>query len=493
MSNYRVLDALVRSNFHIFIRKVFETLHPGMPLLDNWHIEAIAHQLQSVQSGGLRRSIITMPPRSLKSICASVAFPAFALGHNPSLKIICVSYSQDLPGVFSRQFRQVLESDWYKRIYPKVRVTKSSEGLVETSMGGGRFATSVGGALTGFGGNLIIVDDPLNAADAQSEAARKRVNEFYSNTLLSRIDNPATGAIVIVMQRLHEDDLAGHLLEKEPENWQELRLAAIAEEDETIPVDENNFKFRKKGELLHPARLNPAVLDERRKSLGSAAFSAQYQQSPVPAEGALLKRNWIKSYSLLPERGQRKVTQSWDTAMKDSVSADYSVCTTWLEVNGSHFLIDVLRQKLAFPDLVKRTQEQFSKHRPDAILIEARASGISLSQHLGGTSGYPIIERRPDKDKLVRFDKILPLFEAGKVSFPDDAPWLADLLKELLGFPSAKHDDQVDSVSQYLGWAVERSAHAKFDADFFHGEADPTAGQIADLLIERPVLGAPLY
>jgi predicted phage terminase large subunit-like protein len=285
------------------------------------------------------------------------------------------------------------------------------------------------------------------------------------------------------MQRLHEDDLAGYLLDTQPGRWTELSLPSIAEQDETIAIGHGKIHVRKKGDLLEPIRLSQTVLDEQRAIMGSAIFSSQYQQSPLPADGTMLKRKWVKSYTSLPDRSQGKIMQSWDTAMKGNVSADYSVCTTWLEVRGDHYLIDVGREQLEFPDLLKRALEQFHRHRPDGVLIEDRVSGTSLVQHLRRNSGIPIIDRRPDREKKVRFEKTMPLFESGRVYFPSDAPWLADLLKELLGFPSSKYDDQVDSVSQYLGWAIERGAHSLFEFDFFLYEGDSTPWDIANRLI----------
>ena len=209
--------------------------------MSNWHLEAIAYQLERVRRGEIKRLIINMPPRSLKSVTASVAFPAFVLGHDPTRRIICVSYSGDLAKKHANDFRAVLEARWYRELFPGTRIgQKDSETEIELTARGFRLATSVGGTLTGRGGDLIIIDDPLKPDDAHSETKRNAANEWFKNTLLSRLDDKRTGAIIIVMQRVHMDDLTGFVTSQSDE-WQVLNLPAIAEVDEVIPIsdDEN--------------------------------------------------------------------------------------------------------------------------------------------------------------------------------------------------------------------------------------------------------------
>src|SRR4051794_25602581 len=208
---WQVLDAVLRSHFPSFLRKVFLTLSPGQTFVGGWAIEAMAYQVERVLSGDERRLIITLPPRSLKSMAFSVALPAFALGLNPRLRIICVSYSIELAKKLANDFRAVVESDWYRRIFPETRIGrfKNTETEIEFTERGYRLAVSVQGTLTGRGGDLIIIDDPIKPTDALSEPTRNSVNQWYLNTLLSRLDNKATGRIMIVMQRVHVEDLTG--------------------------------------------------------------------------------------------------------------------------------------------------------------------------------------------------------------------------------------------------------------------------------------------
>ena len=293
----QVLDEILRRDLAAFVQKSFGVVSPGVEFLTNWHIEAIAFELCKVMRGETRRLLITMPPRSLKSICASVAFPAFVLGHDSTKRIVCVSYAEDLAAKHARDCRAVMASDWYRSVFPKARLgkSKSAEMDFETTCGGGRLSTSVGGTLTGRGGSLIVIDDPQKPTDAMSEAKRGSTLDWFRNTLSSRLDDKREDAIVVVMQRLHVDDLAGHLLEHG--GWTHLNLPAIATEDQTIDVGNDTFHVRKVGELLHAAREPIEVLGELRRSMGEFIFNAQYQQAPVPEEGNLLKWKWFGTYS----------------------------------------------------------------------------------------------------------------------------------------------------------------------------------------------------
>ena len=317
------------------------------------------------------------------------------------------------------------------------------------------FAVPVGGSFTGRGADIIIIDDPLKADDAQSEKARRSVNDWYGTTLLSRLDDKISGAIVLVMQRLHEDDLAGKLLRDN--GWRHLDLPAIALEDEQIAIGPGANHRRREGEALHPEREPLTVLEEIKRQMGSLAFAAQYLQRPVPPDGNLLKRNWIRSYDNAPSRGVGvQVVQSWDVASTTAATGDWSVCSTWLMSRRTYYLIDVWRGRLEFPQVRRKVIALAQEHRPNRILIEQAGPGLHLIQDLrtNPTSGVPMpIGIRPEGDKLVRMEAQCARFEAGQVHLPKEAPWLSDFLHELLAFPNGRHDDQIDSVSQFLKWA----------------------------------------
>lgn len=448
------LNLALSKSFKIFCRRVFRTLNPGTPMKMNWHLDAMMHALQHAAAGVDPNLIINVPPRSLKSTIASVALPAFIMGQDPSARVVCVSYAQKLASKFARDFRTIVTSPWYQAAFPTMQLTKNTEELFETTLGGSRLSTSVEGVVTGFGGRIIIVDDPIDPSEANSALARQKAIDYFDGTLSTRLDDKENGSLILVMQRLHECDPTGHLLAKK--TFKLLSFPSIAIIDEDIPLRNGKFHHRKVGDVLHPARESQKTLDLLRASMGNPNFEAQYQQSPIPASGNMLKSAWIQTYPAGADRSQMKITQSWDTAIKGNPKADFSACTTWGELNGRHYVLDVFREQLDFPELLKAAVAMYHQYRPSAVLIEDHGSGSSLIQQLKASYGIYPIDRRSKYDKVTRFSNVLPMFEAGQVLFPDVAPWDAELRRELLGFPNAKHDDQVDSVSQYLEWILEK-------------------------------------
>ena len=448
----RIVEALLRNDFRAFVHKAFATLSPGQRYVRTWLVDAIAWQLERVRRGEVRRLIINMPPRSLKSIAASVAFSAFVLGHDPSRRIICVSYSGDLAKKHSNDFRALVESSWYRSAFPNARIglSKNTETEIELTARGFRLATSVGGTLTGRGGDIIVIDDPLKPDDALSEAKRSAANQWFTNTLLSRLDDKRTGAIVVVMQRVHVDDLTGFLLSQSDE-WEVSSLPAIAYVDEVIPISAERVYRRKAGEALSPEREPLQVLDAIKVQIGSDAFSAQYQQEPAPPGGAMVKRHWVQRYSELPpSSGRLQTLQSWDTASKGGPDNDWSVCTTWIVTRKQRwYLADVWRQRVDYPTLKANVEALAKKWGATRILVEDSSAGTALVQELRSRiSG--IIAVKPEGDKASRMAVASAKFEAGQVYLPEGAPWLPDLEAELFSFPGSRHDDQCDSISQAL-------------------------------------------
>lgn len=458
LSDREILASLLRNDLHAFVHKVFLTVSPGHAYLDNWHIEAIVFELLQTLSGNNKRLIINQPPRSLKSICTSIAFIAWALGHDPTLRFACISYSNELATLFSRHFRQVVTSPWYRSLFPHIQLTKDTETECVMVQGGGRVALSVGGTFTGRGADFIIIDDPLKADDALSEKARAGVNEWFSTTLLSRLNDKRTGIIILVMQRLHEEDLSGKLLAAG--GWRHLDLPAIAIADQTITIGHNRTYHRREGDVLHPEREPRETLDAIKRELGTLTFSAQYQQRPIPLEGNLIRRSWFPRYEVIPAKAPgTQIVQSWDIATTTGLRNDYSVCTTWLFDRRRSYLLDVLRRRLEFPDVRRAVIASAEHYKASVILIEDAGLSRPLIQDLLSNRPFGIpqpIAIKPEKDKIVRLEGVSARIEAGEVLLPQDAPWLGDFLSEVLGFPNATHDDQVDSLSQYLTWARDR-------------------------------------
>ena len=446
-----VLKAALRQEFRSFVELVFRIVSPGDEFIDNWHIDAIAWHLQQCAEGDIRKLVITQPPRSLKSICASVALPAWLLGRDPTCRVVCVSYSNELSMKLARQFRQVVSSDEYKALFPGMHLVKSAEGDFETTKGGGRLATSVGGTLTGRGGDIVIIDDPIKPGDASSETIRRKTLEWYSGTLASRRDDPKAGVTILVMQRLHEEDLAGHLLDSGM--FTHLNLPAIAQEDQEVPTGRGRFHLFRKGELLQPDREGEAELAELRATMGSMVFSAQYLQQPVPADGNLIKRAWFRQYFDRPGTGQ--VIQSWDTASSVKDTADFSACVTALAVNRQLFILDVFRDRLAYPDLKREIVKRAGHFGASTVLIEDAGSGMHLLAELKReprAGAVSFIGRKPDGEKAQRMEAASTMIESGNVALPADSPWLLAFLHEVLAFPNARNDDQVDALSQLINW-----------------------------------------
>src|SRR6266478_234908 len=378
----QVLDIGLRNDFEIFLQMCFLHLSSGAPYLPNWHIKAIAYQLDRIRRGEITRLIINMPPRYLKSLTATVAFTAFLLGHEPWRKIFAISYGDDLSAKHASDFRSIMHAPWFKRAFRKLRIRRSIDGELTTTQSGFRKSTSVSGPLTGLGGNLFVIDDPQKPVEAQSEARRNGLNQWFSNTLRSRLDNKETGAIIIVMQRVHMDDLSG-FLSSSSDAWEVLSLPAIADVDETIPIGNGQFHHRQAGEALHPALESIDTLRKQQQEMGPDVFAAQYQQSPVPPGGAMIKRAWLRYYDELPERiDYSKVIQSWDTAAKDGAQNDWSVCTTWLVMKEHFYLLDLTRDRYEYPLLRDTAVALAKRFSPDEILIEDASTGIALAQEL---------------------------------------------------------------------------------------------------------------
>jgi predicted phage terminase large subunit-like protein len=472
-------DAILRLDFLAFAQAAFTELYPGTAFERNWHHEAIAALL--VQSNVRKtRKYINAPPRSLKSFLVSIAWVAFKLGHEPTHKFICASYSRDLANHLAAECRRLMQSEFYCRLFA-TRLVKIAEDELTTTKGGFRIATSVGATLTGLGGDTLIVDDPLNANDAQSDTNRKNANDWFTTTLMSRLNDKRSGAIFVVTQRLHQEDLTGILKEK---GWDGLVLPAIAPRDTTIQIGSWSHSW-KEGEPLQQDRESLKVLEDQKK-YKAEVFAAQYMQGPVPESGNTLKREWIKWYEDAPVRqsGDR-IVLSCDLAMKATGTSNYSVCLAFLVRNkNEYYLIDVWRQKVEFPELCAAIVEKQKKHQPNAILIEDHALGSPLIAQLRRYGIEGIVEIRPTADKRSRMEGETAKLQARSLMLPKAAPWLDEFLIEYVAFPSGKYDDQMDALSQFLNWRTTAEATVTFSCDWGGNYANPGSGGTA-------ILGAP--
>ena len=439
------LSLAMRTDFNVCLEKAFTELHPGTPFLPGPHLEMLAWYARLFAEGKVRRLVICLPPRHLKSKIASVALPAWILGRNPSAKISCASYGEDLAKEFSTETRQFMLSKSYTEAFPEVELVKSTDMHLRTSAGGERYATTVGGPITGKGAGFIIVDDPLKVQDIDSEVRRDEVAKWFFN-LTTRFNDPNTGGIMLIAQRLHEDDLVGRILERG--GWEIVTLPLIATEDEVLPRGPGLYYRRSAGEYLQPARIGKDVAAQIRSEIGHSAFEAQYQQHPLPAGAGSFDLSLLMRYKVAPRAFEYTFFRIDVATIADG--GDYSVCTIWGYVEQNFYLFDVWRKQLSFPQLRKAILELDNKWCPSLIVVEAVGSGLSLCQDLENELGRYVVACVPEGNKAHRFEAATLLMEKGRVWIPVSAPWLDTLIKELLAFPNGKHDDQADSISQML-------------------------------------------
>jgi predicted phage terminase large subunit-like protein len=452
----QILNSLFREQLFYFIRKSFQENNPGEAFLDNWHLRAMAYQLEQCVIGETKRLIITLPPRHLKSHCATIALPAWILGRDPTAKIITASYAQPLADEHTRLFREIIQSEWYARLFPRMIIqsghNRSNEQV--TSLNGYRKATSVGGSITGMGGNFLILDDVIKPEDALSEVIRTRVNDWYSNTLISRLNNPSEDVIIAVMQRTHVDDFIGHITQLG--EWTVLNIPATATERTEYQIGRNPgaIYVRETGELIDPRRQTADILAEIREGMGERNYLAQYQQQPLPDDGGLIKRHWFRSYSdeELPDDFDRIII-SWDTATGENEQTDYSVATIWGIKGYQFYLLHVHRARMEYPELLNKAFDLVEEFDVDTVLVEMASTGTPLLQRMRRDLGVRARGMRPKRDKYARMSLQAPFIERGQVYLPNEASWLADFLSEVLAFPGSSFFDQVDSMEQFLRYA----------------------------------------
>lgn len=450
----------LRNDFSHFIRQCFKTVSPGHKYHHNWHIDAIAEHLEACRRGELRRLIINMPPRQMKSICTAISWPAFLIGHNPATQIMCGSYSQALAKKHSLDTQLVIGSEWYQSVFPEVEIDprQADKGKFVTTQRGHRMAVSTGSTATGEGGDFIIIDDPTNPLQAMSDAERNTANEWFDQTITSRLNDKETGVMVVVMQRLHEEDLSGHLLEKG--GWHHLCLQAKAEKKTFITLG-NYKRVVEKDELLDPKRLSQKILDETRKDMTAYSYAGQYQQNPAPDEGGILKKGWWRRYPGENPPVCDYIIQFWDTAFLEDQEADYSACTTWgifmatgydKKERAACILLDCEYDHWSYPDLKKQALASYKHHRPDKVVIEFKASGQSLFQDMRKL-GLPVSRFKVEKDKVYRANVASPVLEKGHV-FYMERDWAETVIKECAQFPNGKNDDIVDTCT--MAWLYLR-------------------------------------
>jgi predicted phage terminase large subunit-like protein len=432
------------------------------------HHKVYAEKLDRVARGELKRLIVNMPPRHTKSEFASHLFPAYFMGRHPKAKLIQTTHTGELSIRFGRKTKNLLESDEYAEIFPGVRLAADSKaaGRWESNHGGEYFAAGVGGAITGRGADLLIIDDPHSEQDALSPTVLDGHYEWYTSGPRQRLQ--PGGAIVLVMTRWSIKDLTSRLLQaqaKEPmaDQWEIVEFPAVIKDK---PMWGNFWNMKD--------------LNKVKASIPVSKWQAQWMQNPVAEEGALIKREWWKKWE--PEKVPKLqyIIQSYDTAFSKKETADYSAITTWGIFKPSDdtpqniILLDAKRGRWSFPELKEMAKKEYKYWEPEVVLIEAKASGLPLTHELQ-KAGIPVINFTPSKgnDKHSRVNSVAPLFEAGTVWVPSDRRWAEEVIEECAAFPFGDHDDYVDSMTQAL-MRYRQGYYVELKDDF---KDEPTNGQ----------------
>jgi predicted phage terminase large subunit-like protein len=461
LQSYRSRAATkLSSDLASFARRAWRELRPE-PLAWNWHHDLVCEYLTLCRAGKIRRLVVNIPPRSTKSMLVSVLFPSWCWTSDPSLSFITASYSEALSVDMNLRRRNLMTGAWYQRMWPNMvqfAPDQNQKALYENTRHGLALACGAGGAVLGRGGDFLILDDFQDPGQANSSVERANSLRTFNDTFRSRFNTPAEGCIIVVQQRLHENDVSGHLLEQEPGEWVHVRVPMIADRDEviTFPISGRVIK-RKDGDLLQPSRFTAKWCEQMRVCLGGAVWAGQYLQRPAPAGGAILKPS-----ELVREQGpapkMERTIISLDTAYSANTSADYSAAVVIGVHQKRYHILNVWRDRAEFPKLKRATVGLAEMYPGATVVIEPKASGLSLLQELRAGTGLVVVSHPISGDKIQRAHSIAPLFESHRLMVPEVAPWMADFEHECEMFPAGRHDDQVDALTLGLDYLRTRGA-----------------------------------
>lgn len=460
--------SLAQDSLGEFIRQAWLIIEPTTPLRWNWHLGVTCEHLEAVAAGEITRLIVNVPPRSGKSLFTSVFFPAWLWVREPSERLVFASYSAALAVKLSTDRRAVIQSRWYQQNWgASVRLADDANLKTEfqNSARGHMIATSVGASITGKGGAYLVVDDLINPAQAESELERESALRWFAETLGPRLDNKATGRIVVIEQRTHQADLTGTLLAQG--GWTHLCLPAQFQRRTIIALPRTHREIVKaEGDLLWPEREGKAELDAARAQLGNHAYTSQYLQSPVARGGNLFKREDFGVFEVPPRRFD-SVVLSLDTAYGKGQTGDYSagVVIAHVAERGADsfapgfYVLHVWRDRVPFGELKAQVEMLAAQWRPQSVLVEDSASGQSLIQELKAETSLPVVPVRADSDKFSRAAAVDPVVSGRQVYLAGGAAWAEDFLDELAGFPSWAHDDQCDAFVQAVNYLRHRPSN----------------------------------
>jgi len=440
-----------------FFKRAWQELEPETEFVGNWHIKYLCDYFQKIVENVAAKKpktkdiIVNIPPRSLKSSIVSVMLCPWAWTRFPWLKFINSSYSSSLSIEHCVISRRLIESDWYQSHWGHVFQMTGDQNVKSyfvNSKKGHRLATSVGGSVTGKGGDIIIADDLIDPEQVESEAYRTRANDYWDRTLYTRLNDSSVGVRVIVMQRLHEDDLTGHVLRRHGNAIEKITIPAELDDETVSPVA---LKKAYRNGLFFPKRYTKSVLLNMRKALGSVAYAGQYGQRPSAREGNLFLRKWWRYYGYPPKKLDRQI-QSWDMSFKKTEKSSYVVGQVWGSKGADRYLLYQVRKKMGITDsinaIIDMTERFPQAHKK---YIEDKANGPAIIE-LCQSKIPGIIAFTPKGSKEERASAVAYQVEAGNVYLPmrEMYPWVEDFIDECANFPNARYDDQVDSLSMAL-------------------------------------------
>ena len=456
----KTVGALLRTSPSLFFTQLFPKVENIRDFECPWHLHAISRHLLEMYDGACRRLIINAPPRSLKTSLANSYFIPWLLGKDPTLKIMVVTYGDDLSSTLAKATKRVLLHPAYKAIFPHVVLENDNMQAtrLRTLQGGNVIFTSLHGVMTGLGADWIILDDPLQAAHMRSETRQEDVVQVFKQSISTRLNNPESGRILLIQQRISPNDLCGALTELPRHPWKVLSLPARFDEAAQFDLGMSGTKDVTAGELLTPTRMSERFLQEKQAEMGDAAFYAQYLQTPLYESNCPIDFDKIKYISRqeFDDMGPvPTIYQSWDTALSNKPTADYSAVTTWAKCEDGRFvLLDAERYRVTSEILQSIIVRQARAHSARFVFVEAANHAIDLIRMVDAEMPEGCIVRAvPTKgsSKLQRLEAQLHKINTGKVVFLSDAPRLDLVVRELRQFPGGRYDDLVDSFSQALG------------------------------------------
>lgn len=437
-----------------FVRQAWHVVEPSTPLVGNWHIAVICDRVQALMEGqlGKQNLIINVPPGSMKSTIISVCLPAWMWIHNPSWRGLFASGNEKIALRDSMKCRYILDSEWFKSLFHpdwQFASDQNAKGHYVNTKQGFRQSISAGSGITGTRGSAILVDDPNDAAGGKAD--RDAINSWWDDAAYNRLNDLKTGHRCIIQQRLHEEDLTGHILATDAQDWDLLVIRQEFELGDEQPWDPRTVE----GELFFPARFPQEVVEAEKRIKGSTGYAGQHQQRPAPKEGAIFRRGYVKFYDpALPLPVFKRKIMSWDTAFKEKEENDPSCGLLAGETDLGIYLLDHTLGRMGYPALKEKAKTWAAAHHPTALLIEDKASGQSLIQELRQETSLPVVPIQVEADKVSRAWAIVPTWEAGRIYLPDGIPWVDTFLTELYTFPRSVHKDQVDAFTQLVRYLI---------------------------------------